>query len=112
MCKCLQMATITATIRFGVRRAWVAGPRGHVWSRGPREKTLVNLCRVLFFFCALGCATIAQGGPLGTQAIGAYGDSMTMQYSFWLPLAPQFNYNVYNNGTQFNWVDQLVKAGY
>ena len=72
----------------------------------------MKLCRLLFFLGTIGSATIAQGAPLSTQAIGAYGDSMTMQYSFWLPLASQFNYNVYDNGTQFNWVDQLVKAGY
>jgi hypothetical protein len=35
-----------------------------------------------------------------------------LEYSFWLPLAPSFNYSIYYNGTQFNWVDQLVKAGY
>ena len=44
--------------------------------------------------------------------MGAYGDSMTMQYSLWVPLATANGYPLYSNGTQFNWVDQLVKAGY
>ena len=47
-----------------------------------------------------------------SQGIGAYGDSMTMQYSLWLPLAPSFGYNIFYNGTQLNWVDQLVRGGY
>jgi hypothetical protein len=49
---------------------------------------------------------------LNGDGIGVYGDSMSMQYSFWLPLAPQFNYNVFYNGTQFNWVDLLSQNGY
>ena len=46
------------------------------------------------------------------DGIGALGDSMSMQYSFWLPLAPTFGYSIFYNGTQLNWADQLVKAGY
>ena len=56
--------------------------------------------------------TPARAGVLTGDGIGVYGDSMSMQYSFWLPLAPQFNYSVYYNGTQFNWVDLLSQKGY
>ena len=62
--------------------------------------------------CALGSADMARGAPLSGQSIGAYGDSMTMQYSLWVPLATANGYPLFSNGTQFNWVDQLVKSGY
>lgn len=53
-----------------------------------------------------------RGGVLTGDGIGVYGDSMSMQYSFWLPLAPQFNYTVFYNGTQYNWVDLLAQNNY
>jgi lysophospholipase L1-like esterase len=78
-----------------------------------REKeTLMKLYHLLLLFCALGSANVAHGVPLSGQSIGAYGDSMTMQYSLWVPLATANGYPLFSNGTQFNWVDQLVKSGY
>jgi len=62
--------------------------------------------------CALAIAAPARAGLLTGDGIGVYGDSMSMQYSFWLPLAPQFNYSVFYNGTQWNWVDLLSQKGY
>ena len=66
----------------------------------------------LLFLCLLAVTSSTQGGLLTGDGIGVYGDSMSMQYSFWLPLAPQFNYNVFYNGTQYNWVDLLSQNGY
>ena len=65
-----------------------------------------------WLFCLFALVTPARAGLLSGDGIGVYGDSMSMQYSFWLPLAPQFNYSVYYNGTQFNWVDLLSQKGY
>ncbi|HEY1599379.1 MAG TPA: hypothetical protein VGG64_07240 [Pirellulales bacterium] len=59
----------------------------------------------------LAIASSAHGGLLQGEGIGVYGDSMSMQYSFWLPLAPQIGYNVFYNGTQLNWVDLLNQSG-
>jgi lysophospholipase L1-like esterase len=64
------------------------------------------------FFLLVALAASARAGVLTGDGIGVYGDSMSMQYSFWLPLAPQFNYSIYYNGTQFNWVDLLSQNGY
>jgi lysophospholipase L1-like esterase len=72
----------------------------------------MKLCLPVFFLCALGSANIACSAPLSGQSIGAYGDSMTMQYSLWVPLATANGYTLFSNNTQFNWVDQLVKSGY
>jgi hypothetical protein len=72
----------------------------------------MKLCLALLLLCALSLADVARGAPLSGQSIGAYGDSMTMQYSLWVPLGTQLGYTIFSNGTQFNWVDQLVKAGY
>ncbi|HEY2838890.1 MAG TPA: GDSL-type esterase/lipase family protein [Pirellulales bacterium] len=60
----------------------------------------------------LAISSPARAAVLNGAGIGVYGDSMSMQYSFWLPLAPQFNYNVFYNGTQYNWVDLLSQNGY
>ena len=60
----------------------------------------------------LAFAPLARAGLLGGDGIGVYGDSMSMQYSFWLPLAPLFGTSEFYNGTQLNWVDQLVQNGY
>jgi lysophospholipase L1-like esterase len=72
----------------------------------------MKLWKLLALSCALGSVNVAHGGPLLGQSIGAYGDSMTMQYSLWVPLATANGYTLFSNGTQFNWVDQLVKSGY
>ena len=66
----------------------------------------------LLLVCVLSLCSSARAGLLNGDGIGVYGDSMSMQYSFWLPLAPQFNYNVFYNGTQFNWVDLLAQNNY
>jgi hypothetical protein len=72
----------------------------------------MRLWYLLSLSCALGWVNVVLGAPLSEQSIGAYGDSMTMQYSLWVPLATANGYTLYSNGTQFNWADQLVKAGY
>ncbi len=81
--------------------------------RAPRELkgTLVNLNKLWLVF-AVAIAVPAQAGILNGDGIGAYGDSMSMQYSFWLPLGSQFGYSEFYNGTQLNWVDHLVQSGY
>ena len=72
----------------------------------------MKLFRVWSVFSVLCCSTIVRAGSLSNEAIGVYGDSMSMQYSGWLPLAPEVGYSVFYNGTQLNWVDQLIKEGY
>jgi hypothetical protein len=62
--------------------------------------------------CLLCCAAPLRAGVLSGDGIGAYGDSLSWQYSLWVPLAPSFGYSIFSNGQQFNWVDQLVMSGY
>jgi lysophospholipase L1-like esterase len=62
--------------------------------------------------CASLMPPVARAGVLDGDGIGAYGDSMTMQYSQWVPAAAIYGLNVVSNGTQFNWVDHLVMSGY
>ncbi|HVU86288.1 MAG TPA: SGNH/GDSL hydrolase family protein [Pirellulales bacterium] len=64
------------------------------------------------FVLIVAFAATLRAGVLTGDGIGVYGDSMSMQYSFWLPLAPEFNYSIFYNGTQFNWVDLLAQNGY
>jgi phospholipase/lecithinase/hemolysin len=71
----------------------------------------VRLNKTCFFLFAAFAAT-ARAGVLTGSGIGVYGDSMSMQYTVWLPLAPLFNYSIVDNGTQFNWVDLLSQKGY
>ena len=70
------------------------------------------LAIVLLLCAVFESAPPARAGVLSGEGIGAYGDSMTMQYSLWLPMAPDFGYSIFYNGTQLNWVDQLVQSGY
>ena len=64
------------------------------------------------FFLFVAFAATVRAGVLTGSGIGVYGDSMSMQYTVWLPLAPLFNYSIVDNGTQFNWVDLLSQQGY
>jgi hypothetical protein len=78
----------------------------------------VNLCRsrwsatLAALFCAVFAALPARAGVLNGDGIGVYGDSLSWQYSLWVPLATGFGYPLYSNGTQFNWVDHLEMSGY
>ena len=47
----------------------------------------MRLCLLLLLLCTLASVDMARGAPLSGESIGAYGDSMTMQYSLWVPLA-------------------------
>jgi hypothetical protein len=84
-----------------------------------RGDALVMRTRIAFLFLVafathflVALATTARAGVLTGDGIGVYGDSMSMQYSFWPPLAPQFNYKISYNGTQYNWVDLLSQNNY
>ncbi len=70
------------------------------------------ILRKLCFIWLLLAATSARAGLLSGDGIGVYGDSMSMQYSFWMPLASQFGYSISYNSHDQNWVDQLAAAGY
>jgi phospholipase/lecithinase/hemolysin len=78
----------------------------------------VNLrrtCTATFFaalFCALLSARPAQAGLLNGDGIGVYGDSLSMQYSSWVPQSGNFGYPLFYDGTQLNWVDHLKSSGY
>jgi lysophospholipase L1-like esterase len=76
--------------------------------------TLVNLKSIAVFALALFflCAAPLRAGLLTGDGIGAYGDSLSWQYSLWVPLASGFGYPLYSDGHQLNWVDQLVMSNY
>jgi lysophospholipase L1-like esterase len=80
--------------------------------------TLVNLrttCTaslISALFCALLFVLPAKAGVLTGDGIGAYGDSLTMQYSSWVPKSTGWGYPLFSNGKQLNWVDHLKSSGY
>lgn len=63
-------------------------------------------------FCALLSALPAKAGLLNGDGIGVYGDSLSMQYSSWLPVAGPIGYPLTYDGAQSNWVDHLKSSGY
>jgi len=72
---------------------------------------LRRICLLAALWTALTTG-LARAGVLDGDGIGAYGDSMTMQYSQWIPVAALYGMNIHSDGTQFNWVDHLVMSGY
>lgn len=57
-------------------------------------------------------ANRATAGILDGDGIGVYGDSLSWQYSLWVPLAGSIGHSVHSDGRQLNWVDHLVQSGY
>lgn len=49
---------------------------------------------------------------LDGDGIGVYGDSLSWQYSLWVPVSGSLGFPIFSNGHQFNWVDHLVMSGY
>jgi len=93
----------------------LTGRPAAVWFSQLAKGTLVNLIKIrvaiLLVFLALSTSRLSAG-VLDGDGIGVYGDSLSWQYSLWVPLSGSFGYNVFSNGRQLNWVDHLVQSGY
>jgi len=76
------------------------------------ESFLKSLFSALAIAALLCIASPSSAGVLDGDGIATYGDSMTMQYSFWVPGGQLYGLDVYSDGTQLNWVDHLVMSGY
>src|SRR5262249_40895907 len=67
---------------------------------------------LLFCLCAHGlCGHAARAGILDGDQIGVYGDSLSWQYSLWVPLAGSFGDSINFDGHQVDSVGQLVRRG-
>jgi len=67
-------------------------------------------CLGLIF--ALLATSPAPAGVLDGDGIGVYGDSLSFEYSSWVPYSTGWGYPLFSNGHQFNWVDHLSMSGY